>query len=430
MPTNVRSYILTLSPRYYSASMHGHVFVSYSRDDAAYVDRMVAHLNAAGLRVWTDLGIPAGADWARTIDRQIRASSVVVPVMSPQSRSSDWVANEIVLAQRLRKPVLPLLLAGEPFTELLSTQHEDVRDESLPPVDFLRRLGRLTRTRVVDPSAIVAAWPGYQSRHRPRWGRAFFVSAAVLVIALAWFGLSRVLGDRDPRVSAVAWSPNGTWIATFLHNDEDAWIWDAQTGERAQRLAGHGRAVSAMAWSPDSTRMATASYDHTARTWDAATGNPIHTLKTTDFVVDVAWSPDGAWVAMAQWHGRPKIWNAAAGKLLREVDGLCCAAEVVWSPDSSRIAADGGAGVAAVWEIAVDRPVYTFGTVVGALAWSPDGTRLAVSQGSTSTALTVEAATGRTIHTLAGHTDYVRRVAWSPDGSRLATTSDDNTTKV
>ena len=46
-----------------------------------------------------------------------------------------------------------------------------------------------------------------------------------------------------------------------------------------------------MAWSPDGKRLATASDDHTAKVWDAATGKELLTLRGhSGFVYSVAYS--------------------------------------------------------------------------------------------------------------------------------------------
>jgi WD40 repeat protein/serine/threonine protein kinase len=66
---------------------------------------------------------------------------------------------------------------------------------------------------------------------------------------------------------------------------------------------------------------------------------------------------------------------------------------------------------------------------VNAVAWSPDGRRLA-SAGRGPDIEIWDAATGKILGLLHGHTDWVLTLAWSPDGSRLASASADRTVRV
>jgi dipeptidyl aminopeptidase/acylaminoacyl peptidase len=63
------------------------------------------------------------------------------------------------------------------------------------------------------------------------------------------------------------------------------------------------------------------------------------------------------------------------------------------------------------------------------VSWSPDGQRLATGS-EDGTATVWQAASGRELLILKGHTSSIHSVSWSPDGQRLATGSEDGTAKV
>jgi hypothetical protein len=52
-----------------------------------------------------------------------------------------------MLAQRLEKPIFPLLLRGEEFSLLIDTQYVDVLDGRMPPQDFYDRLSQYVTNR-------------------------------------------------------------------------------------------------------------------------------------------------------------------------------------------------------------------------------------------------------------------------------------------
>ncbi len=86
------------------------VFISYSRKDLAFVERLAKDLKATGLEVWYDLsGLDGGARWGRDIQTAIEASQVFVVVLSPNSVDSEWVEKEFMFANSLKKRIIPLL---------------------------------------------------------------------------------------------------------------------------------------------------------------------------------------------------------------------------------------------------------------------------------------------------------------------------------
>jgi WD40 repeat protein len=72
-------------------------------------------------------------------------------------------------------------------------------------------------------------------------------------------------------------------------------------------LRGHENAVYSAAFSPDGAHIVTASEDHTARIWDAATGSEFKVLRGhTNAVRSAAFSPNGTRVVTAS-EGTPRI---------------------------------------------------------------------------------------------------------------------------
>ena len=61
-------------------------------------------------------------------------------------------------------------------------------------------------------------------------------------------------------------------------------LWDPATGQTTSTLTGHTGWVHAVAWSPDGTRLATASDNGEVRLWDPTTGHTTTLTGHTDAV--------------------------------------------------------------------------------------------------------------------------------------------------
>ncbi len=136
--------------------MAGHVFVSYSRTDQAYVDRLVAFLRECGLDVWVDQEIQHGSHWLSVVSERIDTCGAFVIIMTPEAERSEWVLREINRAEQGSKRILPMLLTGNPIMRLNNVQFESVLDGGMPRpvfVDMLRRLTNAPAPAVVAPPA-------------------------------------------------------------------------------------------------------------------------------------------------------------------------------------------------------------------------------------------------------------------------------------
>jgi WD40 repeat protein len=139
-------------------------------------------------------------------------------------------------------------------------------------------------------------------------------------------------------VLAVAWSPDGTRIASGEH-DSTIQVWDTRTGKRLLTYQGHSNQVLALAWSPDGTRIASGSFDNTVQVWDAKTGKRLLTYRGhINTVFSVAWSPDSTRIASGSDDGTVQVWDANTGKRLLTYHGdNNPVLTVAWSPDGTRI---------------------------------------------------------------------------------------------
>lgn len=81
----------------------GGVFISYSRADAKFVDKMYQRLGAEGIPTWLDRHDMVAGPLQKQVSRAIRINDVVLLVLSKSSINSDWVENELDMARRKEK---------------------------------------------------------------------------------------------------------------------------------------------------------------------------------------------------------------------------------------------------------------------------------------------------------------------------------------
>lgn len=118
------------------------LFVSYSRRDTDYAEKLTRHLRRSGFNVWIDTKIDYGESWFNEIDEAVKNCAAFVLIMTPDAEQSEWVRKEVLLAKRYDRPLFPLLLDGVEFPIVIDIQFADVRDGKMPGTDFHRRLRR------------------------------------------------------------------------------------------------------------------------------------------------------------------------------------------------------------------------------------------------------------------------------------------------
>lgn len=209
--------------------------------------------------------------------------------------------------------------------------------------------------------------------------------------------LSRsVFAETFGGISCVAFSPSGQWLATSDTGGESQ-VWDVGSGQRHLMLKTDAAWSSAVAFSPKGHLLASVGDDYQVKLWDVQTGECLQALTGHQHTIyTVAFSPDGRTLASGGLDSTVIVWH---------IDPASPRSE----PQLQRFQGHEGR----VWSV----------------AFSPDGTTLA-SGAEDCTVKLWDVATGKCLHTLTDHTQWLKAVAFSPDGQWLATAGFDCTIRL
>jgi WD40 repeat protein len=178
---------------------------------------------------------------------------------------------------------------------------------------------------------------------------------------------------------SASFSPDGNRVALV---DWHPAVCDVVTGKALFDLDGHTKQVRDIGYSPDGQWLVTASEDHTARIWRAATGKSVAVLPHEAEVIMAMFSPRGQWIVTGTEDRVVRVWDAASRKKVSEIDV---------------------------------RPKE-----LASFALSPDGNFLAIASDE-QTAEVFETRTGARVAELTGHTGPVRSPKFSSDGRHIVT---------
>jgi WD40 repeat protein len=237
-------------------------------------------------------------------------------------------------------------------------------------------------------------------------------------------------------------SPDGRWVVTASW-DQSARIWDARTGQTTRKLGRgedsladqHRGRVNGSVFSPDGQRILTVSDDGTAKLWNVGTWQLERTLSGhTGPVLHGAFSHDGSQVVTSSADKTARVWDAATGNERFVLRGHSLAVmQAAFSTDDHRLVTGSDDNTAIVWDLQQNPPaaVYTLkGHTAGisSVAFLPDPASTRILTGSKDyTAIVWDATTGQEIMTLKGHLQEVTAVGFSPDGRTALTGSRDGT---
>jgi hypothetical protein len=247
-------------------SLASHVFVSYSRDDEVFLQRLVADLQTHGIMVWIDTsGIPPGTpDWEVALRAAISTSQAIILIASPHSRSSLYVRDELSLAKRYQHPIYPIWVDGTAWIDCIplgygGTQYIDARGSLYKSAlnDLVIALNtQSVPSQLAEPysktydSSTVKEQVSIVTSHRPTANPVPQVTPEYS----SWHWIRTLTGHKYD-VNSVAMSADGQMLASGS-TDKTIKLWNPKTGDLLHNLTGNENAVKYVAMSADGQTLA------------------------------------------------------------------------------------------------------------------------------------------------------------------------------
>ncbi len=229
-------------------------------------------------------------------------------------------------------------------------------------------------------------------------------------------------------VEQVAWSPDGTHLATASGRELRVWMPD---GSVAFERTDFSSTISAIQWRPDGKAIGAACYGG-VRLFRLAESEPYEDLAWKGSVLSLAWSPNARYVAAGSQEASINFWKLPhrEGEQLQMSGYATKVRELAWD-GGSRYLATGGGPIVTVWDVSGKGPSGTRPRQldlhlanVMVLAYQPNGLLLASGDAEGLAALWNPAKSEKPLRAdrLRGS---ISCAAWSPRGTSLALASAD-----
>jgi hypothetical protein len=248
-----------------------HVFISYKREDELRVGRLARALEAEGLEVWWDRGLPGGESWHANIEAKLQQAGCVVVVWSSASTGSDggFVREEARrgLSLNILVPVLfdriDVLPLG--FGEIQALDLTRWRGDRRA-ADFRDLVGTI-RAKLDNTALPAPQGPAKRVARRLMWGSlsgTALISAAL--IAFNTFGLAArlcTIPGPQPGLSDGC----GALGLGGRANRSERLAWETRTPGSCQALREHISRFPGGAYRSEAADLLTARQTSTVETW-------------------------------------------------------------------------------------------------------------------------------------------------------------------
>jgi WD40 repeat protein len=256
----------------------------------------------------------------------------------------------------------------------------------------------------------------------------------------------RRLAGLSERILSLAFSPDGKLLVAGGGTPArfgEIQVWDAAAGKLLRSVTLTGDTIFGVSISPDGSRIAAGCTDNTVRIVETATGKELHKMGAHEnWVLGSVFGVDGKRLVSVGRDRAAKLTDTATGGFIENVNLLRGELLAVARHPSKDVVVIGGEDRVPyvyimdrpkVMKIADDttlvRKLDRQNGAIAALAWSPDGKRIAVAGAAPEVNL-YDAETGALVGSGKGHTAGIYTVAFSPDSATVAAGGFDGTVRV
>jgi TIR domain len=194
------------------------VFISYSRRDTEFADRLIHELEERGFDVWVDRqDIRGGSSWRASISQAMRQCQAVILILSPRSAASENVAKELSLADHHKRPIIPVSLEPSTIPAALEFQLAGLQIIEFNQAGFSDSMDKVVEAlRALSPYSLQAGFgvdeqgapirsatqeksTAGSGERQPYWFLGAILVAFVLLIGLKQGGVFEQMGVVDWR---------------------------------------------------------------------------------------------------------------------------------------------------------------------------------------------------------------------------------------
>jgi WD40 repeat protein len=249
---------------------------------------------------------------------------------------------------------------------------------------------------------------------------------------------SDALGDLchySNSAASVAYSPDGRVLAVARYQGPVE-IWDVPGHKRIATLQpNEGHLV---AFSPHGDLLATDAGNQ-VRLWRTGTWDLVGQLITLPGnVAFLKFSPDGTRLASLSFPDEVTVWEVDQWAVVRRIRGVrvwAYSGTLDFSPDSKALAIGDADHHLQVIDLASGNTSFNIPEAhsegITAVAWSPNGSVIASGSGYSDSSIRLwDAASGKVIGAMEGHTSWICQLIFSTDGQRLYSASADQTIRI